>query len=256
MRPARLRRRRAQPGTKRVSVVAHEESVRTVLLRIGDLAHLSIVMGEDVRGNVNLTLHDVTADEAVHAVCSQMRLRCTREARTVTVSSQMSVVVPLAIVPASRAAQVVHKLYPALSVTTDRSSNSLVLDGSAIDIQGARAIATGLDVRDATKPTTEAIAVHSQSASVVAARLRALYPTAKITVVSKTSMLVNATPPDIAQIKNLVAGIDAPTPPAGRGAAGERCGEGFAAAAARRRACRRGGDPARSRRGIGLDGRA
>ncbi len=202
----------APGGAKRIDVVAHDESVRSVLLRIGDLAHLSISMSEDVRGTVNLTLHGVTAAEAVHSVCSEMHLRCVREGNTVNVSSEMSVVLPLSIVPADRVAKIVHSLYPALSVRADRASNSLVLAGSVIDIQGARSIATGLDVRDATKPTSEAIGVRSQSASVVAQRLRALYPSAKITVVSRNTMLVSATPPDLAQIKTLVSGIDAPTP--------------------------------------------
>ncbi|HEX3550938.1 MAG TPA: secretin N-terminal domain-containing protein [Candidatus Elarobacter sp.] len=202
----------SHPGPKRIQVVAHDESVRTVLLRIADMANLSIAMSEDVRGNVNLTLHDVTAEEAVHAVCSQMRLRCVRDGRTVNVSTELSAVVPLTIVPAARAAHIVHGLYPALGVRADAASNSLVLEGSSADIQGARAIIAGIDVRDATKPTSEAIGVHTQSASVVAERLRALYPSAKITVVSRTSMLVSATPPDLAQIKTLVAGIDAATP--------------------------------------------
>jgi type II secretory pathway component GspD/PulD (secretin) len=207
----------AAPGTpggaKRIAVIAHDESVRTVLLRIGDLAHLSITMSEDVRGNVNLTLHDVTADEAVHAVCSQLRLRCVRDGRTVNVSAEMSTVVPLTIVPAARAARVVQSLYPAVSVRVEAASNSLVLAGSPADVQAARGIATALDVRDASKPTSEAITLRTQSATIVAERLRALYPGAKITVVSRSSMLVSATPPDLAQIKALVAGLDAATPP-------------------------------------------
>jgi len=128
------------------------------------------------------------------------------------VSTESSAVVPLAIVPAARAAQVVRSLYPRLSVRPDVQSNAIVLAGSATDIAGARTIIQGLDVRDASKPTTEAITVRTQTASVVADRLRALYPGAKITVVSRTSMLVSALAPDLTQIKALVAGIDAATP--------------------------------------------
>jgi type II secretory pathway component GspD/PulD (secretin) len=211
--PAPAQPARAVPGPKRIQVVAKDESVRDVLLRIGDLGHLSITLSEDVKGTVNLTLHDVTPDEAVHAVCMQLRLRCVRDGRTVAVSTESSAVVPLAIVPAARAAQVVRSLYPRLGVRADPQSNAIVLAGSAADIQGARGIIQGLDVRDASKPTTEALSVRTQSASVVAERLRALYPGAKITVVSRTSMLVSALPPDLTQIKALVAGIDAATPP-------------------------------------------
>jgi type II secretory pathway component GspD/PulD (secretin) len=202
----------ASAGQRRIQLVAHDESVRDVLLRLGDLGHLSITVAEDVHGTVNLTLHDVTPDEAVHAVCSQLRLRCVRDGRTVSVSAESSVVVPLAIVPAARAAAVVRRLYPRLATTTDASANAIVLAGSAADIAGARTIIQSLDVRDASKPTTEAIALRTQPASVVADRLRSLYPAAKITVVSRTTMLVSATAPDLTQIKALVAGIDAPTP--------------------------------------------
>ncbi|HEV2641461.1 MAG TPA: secretin N-terminal domain-containing protein, partial [Candidatus Elarobacter sp.] len=167
----------------------------------------------DVRGNVNLSLHDATPDEAVHAVCSQLQLRCVREGRSLAVYAQSSVVVPLAIVQAGRAAQLVRQLYPRLAVRVNAPANALVLAGTANDIQSARAVIAGLDVRDATKPTTEAVTLRTQSAQNVADRLRSLYPAAKITVLSHATMLISATPPDLAQIKTLVAGIDAPTPP-------------------------------------------
>jgi type II secretory pathway component GspD/PulD (secretin) len=197
---------------KRIQLVAHDEPVRDVLLRLGDMARLNITIASDVTGNVNISLHDATPDEAVHAICAQARLRCARDGRTVVVSPESSAVVALAIVPAARAAQVVRTMYPRVAVRVDPAANALVLAGSAADVQAARGIIAGLDVRDATKPTTEAIAVHSQSATMVAERLRGLYPNAKITVVSKSSMLVSATPPDLTQIKQLVAGIDSPTP--------------------------------------------
>ncbi|HTD36028.1 MAG TPA: secretin N-terminal domain-containing protein [Candidatus Limnocylindrales bacterium] len=197
---------------KRIQLVAHDEAVRDVLLRLGDLGHLSITVADDVTGKVNLSLHGVTPDEALHAVCVQAHLRCVRDGRTVSVSNESSVVVPLAIVPAARAGNVVRSMYPRLSVRVDSASNSLVLAGTAGDIAGARTIIQGLDVRDASKPTTEAVQLHSQPASAVAERLRALYPAAKITVVSRTTMLVSAAPADLTQIKSLVAGIDAATP--------------------------------------------
>jgi type II secretory pathway component GspD/PulD (secretin) len=196
-----------------IQLDAHDEPVRDVLLRLGRLAHLNVAVADDVRGNVNLALHDATPDEAVRAVCSQLQLRCVRDGRTLSVYSQASVVVPLAIIPASRAAQMVRQLYPRLAVRVDAASNALVLAGAQNDIQSARTVIAGLDVRDATKPTTEAITLRTQPAQTIADRLRSLYPAARISVLSRTSMLVSATPPDLAQIKTLVASIDAPTPP-------------------------------------------
>ena len=200
-------------AAKRIQVSAHDEPVRDVLLRIGELAHLNVTIADDVRGNVNLSLHDATADEAVRAVCTQLSLRCVRDGRTVAVYTQTSVVVPLSIVRAGRAADMVRQLFPRLGVRVDAAANALVLAGTQTDIAAARAVIGGLDVRDATKPTTEAITLRTQSAQNVADRLRPLYPGAKITVLSRGTMLVSATPPDLAQIKTLVAGIDAPTPP-------------------------------------------
>ncbi|MEA2784359.1 MAG: ral secretion pathway protein [Candidatus Eremiobacteraeota bacterium] len=200
-------------AAKRIQLNAHDQPVRDVLLRIGELAHLNITVADDVRGNVNLTLHDATADEAVHAVCTQLALRCVRDGRTVAVYAQSSVVVPLAIVRAGRAAQMVRQLFPRLAVRVDPAANALVLAGAQSDIQAARAVIAGLDVRDATKPATESITLRTQPAQTVADRLRAIYPAARITVLSRATMLVSATPPDLAQIKTLVAGIDAPTPP-------------------------------------------
>ncbi len=178
-----------------------------MLLRLGGLAHLNVTVAEDVRGNVNLSLHDATPDEAVHAVCSQLQLRCVREGRSLAVYGQSSVVVPLAIVRAGRAAQMVRQLYPRLAVRVDPAANALILAGAQNDIQSARAVIAGLDVRDATKPTTEAITLRTQSAQTVADRLRSLYPAAKVSVLSRTTMLISATPPDLAQIKTLVAGM-------------------------------------------------
>ncbi|HEY0614668.1 MAG TPA: secretin N-terminal domain-containing protein, partial [Candidatus Elarobacter sp.] len=199
----------AQP--RRIQLNAHDEPVREVLLRIGDLARLSIVINDDVRGNVNLTLHDASPDEAIHAVCVQARLRCAREGRTVSVSSEASAVVPLAIVSAARAANVLRTMYPRLGVRIDPAGNGLVLSGSGNDIASARAILQGLDVRDASKPSSEAIVLRTPTAQMVADRLRSLYPNTKITVVSRTTMLVSATPPDMTQIKSLVGSLDAPT---------------------------------------------
>jgi type II secretory pathway component GspD/PulD (secretin) len=203
----------APAGGRHIDLTAHDQPVREVLLRIGDLAHLNITISEDVQGNVNVSLHDATADEAVHAVCAQLRLRCVRDGRTVVVTTEASAVVPISIVSATRAAQVLRSIYPRLGVKVDAASNAVVVSGSSAEIQSARTMLQALDVRDPTKPTTEAITLRTQSASVVAERLRALYPSAKITIVSRTSMLVSATPPDLNQIKSLVAGIDAPTPP-------------------------------------------
>jgi type II secretory pathway component GspD/PulD (secretin) len=186
--------------------------VRDVFLRLSDLAHLSITVADDVHGNVNLSLHDATPSQALHAICWQLRLRCVSDGHTVQVSAQDSAVVPLTIVPAARVVKVLRGLFPRLSVAEAGSGNALVLHGSDADINAARSVVQGLDVRDATKPVIEALTVHTEPAATVAAQLRKLYPSARITAVSRSTMLVSATQVDLTQIKNAVAGIDASVP--------------------------------------------
>ncbi len=205
---------RSAGAPARIKLVARDEAVRDVLLRLGALSHLNITVGDEVHGTVNLSLNEVTPAEALHAVCTQVRLRCVKDGRTVLVSAQSTAVVPLTVVPAARAARVVRGLFPRLAVTEGGAGNTLVLAGSEADIGAARAIVQGLDVRDPRRPTTEALSLRTQSAALVADRLRALYPGARITVVSRSSMLVSAVPSDMTQIKAAIAGIDASAPQA------------------------------------------
>jgi type II secretory pathway component GspD/PulD (secretin) len=196
----------------KVRLVARDEPVRDVFLRLSDLAHISITVADDVHGTVNLSLHDATPGQAVHAICSQLRLRCVSDGHTILVSSQSSAVVPLTIVSAARTAKILRGLFPRLSVAEADSGNALVLSGADSDINAARTVVQGLDVRDATKPVTEAVAVRTQPAAAVAEQLRKLYPGAKITAVSRSTMLVSANALDLAQIKGAVAGIDGSVP--------------------------------------------
>jgi type II secretory pathway component GspD/PulD (secretin) len=195
-----------------ITLDAHDLPVRDVLLRVGDLAHLNVSIGEDVRGNVNLTLHDATADDAFRVICMQLRLRCLRDGRTLIVRAASTAVVPLAIVSAKRAAGVLRSLYPRLAIRADTAANAVVLEGSEADLQAAKTVIQGLDVRDATKPATEAVSLHTQNATAVADKLRGVFPAAKVTVVSRTALLVSAVPTDLAQIKSLLATIDAASP--------------------------------------------
>ncbi len=197
---------------KKIRLVARDEPVRDVFLRLSAIAHLNVTVADDVHGNVNLSLQDATPAQAVHAICSQLRLRCANDGHTVLVSSQSSAVVTLSIVPAARVARVLRGLFPHLSVAEEGSSNALVLAGSDADIGAARGVAQSLDVRDATKPVIEAVTIRTQPAAAVAEQLRKLYPAARITAVSRSTMLVSATATDLAQIKGAVAGIDASVP--------------------------------------------
>ena len=197
-----------------INLTARDEPVRDVLMRLGETARLNITVAPDVQGKVSVALHGATPGEALDAICGQLRLRCARQGRSVLVTVQNSAVVPLSLIPASRAAKVLRGIFPRLAVSEAGSGNTLVLAGSDADIQAAKAVVLGLDVRDPRKPATEAITLHTQPAATVAERLQMLYPAARITLVNKSTMLVSATPADLAQMKAVVAGIDAASPPA------------------------------------------
>ncbi len=80
------------------------------------------------------------------------------------------------------------------------------------DLQTMRTVLQSLDVRNPLASTVEALALHSIEAAKLVARLKGVYPGSQFSVVSKQSLLVRATPADLAQIRALVAALDAPTP--------------------------------------------
>ncbi len=197
----------------RFNFTAQNEPARDALLRLGRVAHLNVSVADDVKGEVNVALSSVTAAEALRAICTQLALRCRSNGRTVSVSTQTSVVVPTQLVPADRIAHVVARLFPQLSVALG-GSNTLILSGSDADIAAARGVIVGLDVRDARHPSTAILSMQSQKAAVVADRLRPLFPAARFVVVSKNAILASASPADLAEIRAAVSGLDAAAPQA------------------------------------------
>src|ERR1700730_323899 len=154
----------ASAASGHVHLTARDEPVREVLVRLGEMAHLNLAIGNEVSGTVSVSLTDVTAEDALHAVCSQAHLRCVRDGRTVIVSQQTSAVFPLQLTTSVRAKNVVRGLFPRLAVS-EGSGNTLIVTGSDNDVQAARAVVQGLDVRDPTQPPTEALSLRTQSAS-------------------------------------------------------------------------------------------
>ncbi|HZO95064.1 MAG TPA: type II and III secretion system protein [Candidatus Baltobacteraceae bacterium] len=200
-------------GTRapRFDFTAQNEPAQQAFVRLGRVAHLNVTVGPDVQGNVNVALTHVTAAEALHAMCGQLRLRCRSDGRVVAVSMQSSAVVTTQLVPAQRVANVVQRLFPQLSVAQG-GGNTLVLAGSDADIAAARTVITGLDVRDPRRPGTAILNVKSQPAGTVAERLRPLFPSARFVVVSKNAILASAAPSDLQEIQSAVSGLEAASP--------------------------------------------
>ncbi len=116
------------------------------------------------------------------------------------------------IIPATRAAGVLHGLFPKARIRVDRAANAVLVVAPADDVTAMRAVLAGIDVRGPMRATTAAVQLHHADPSVVAARVRALYRGARIETAPNRTLLIEATPGDLAQITSLVAAID--TPPA------------------------------------------
>jgi type II secretory pathway component GspD/PulD (secretin) len=201
----------ASAPAPRFNFTAHDEPARDAFLRLARIAHLNVTVAADVQGTVDVALSSVTASEALRAMCEQLALRCRSVGRTVTVSTRSSAVVSTQLVPADRIAKVVARLFPQLTVSLG-GSNTIVLAGADADIAAARTVVTGLDVRDARRPSTAMLTVQSQSAAVVADRLRPLFPSARFVVVSRNAILASAAPADLQEIHAAIAGLDAAVP--------------------------------------------
>jgi type II secretory pathway component GspD/PulD (secretin) len=120
-------------------------------------------------------------------------------------------VLAVQVIAASRAAAVLRALYPRDRITVDAGANALVVIAPPDDVAGMRTILQGIDVRNPTRATSDAVQLHSANPATVAARLRALYPGARIALAPNKTLLVEAAPADLAQIKALIATVDTPS---------------------------------------------
>jgi type II secretory pathway component GspD/PulD (secretin) len=119
------------------------------------------------------------------------------------------------VISAGRAASVLRALYPHAKIAVDPGANALVVVAPADDVAAMRVVLQGIDVRNPTKPVSDAVQLHNASALAAAARMRALFPSARIATAPNATLLIEAAPADLAQIKALLATIDSrPVTPA------------------------------------------
>lgn len=121
-------------------------------------------------------------------------------------------VLQVQVIGAARAAQVLRGLFPRDRISVDRAANAIVVVAPPDDVAGMRAVLQGIDVRGPLRTTGDAVQVRSADPAAIAARLRRLYRGARIESAPNRTLLIEATPGDLAQIKTLIATID--TPPA------------------------------------------
>ncbi len=213
-----------QVASARASLHVSHAPVRDVLARVARLYGASIAVAPDVRGRVSVTLDRRTLDEALRAILAPLGATWSRANRVVVVTlaepprpgpsetPYAPAVLPLQIIGAARAANVLRGLYPRDRIAVDSSANALVVVAPPEDVTAMRAVVEGIDVRDPARPVSEVVQLRSADPTAVAAQLRRLYPAARIDRAPNHTLLVEAKPADVAQIKTLIAAID--TPPA------------------------------------------
>jgi type II secretory pathway component GspD/PulD (secretin) len=215
----------AQARLNNVSLRARNESVRSVLVRLGRVSGSNIAVAEGVSGYVTISLRNVSMPEALDAILTPLgdvfHLRGTvyfveqGAASAALATSSGPTVLPLVVMSAKRGASMLRPLFPQASIREDDRANALVVIAPPSDVQAMRTVLQGTDVRNPTLPTTEAIALHTMRAAALLAQLHGAFPSAKLAVAGDKQLLVTALPGDMTQIKAAVNGLDAPnmTPP-------------------------------------------
>lgn len=113
-------------------------------------------------------------------------------------------------VRAQDAVRVLHRLYPHLSFTIDAAANAVLVLAGPDDAAALRQIANAIDTKNPLKPLTASLILHRMDAQQIAARLHPLYPTARLVVVNRHTLLVSAVNTDLQQMESLVSAIDQP----------------------------------------------
>lgn len=211
---------------RRITLTAEYEPVRQLLMRIGSQSGLSIIVNGNISGRVSVSLHGVTVDQALTAVLKPLGYSYEHDGSIIVVTEARlrgprpsaspgptlaPTVIDVTIISADRAAAILRHLYPHSQITVDRTANAVIAVASAEDIQGMRLILQGIDIKNPTSTTVEAVQVHLANPNDIVAKLRPLYPGDRIAAGPNKSILIAATPQDMAQIKSIVTSIDAPT---------------------------------------------
>ncbi|MHB8703818.1 MAG: secretin N-terminal domain-containing protein [Candidatus Tyrphobacter sp.] len=152
----------------------------------------------------------VFAVAVISAIVGAAALGAPARRRVVLTPSPVPVVVALHEVRASRAAAIIRGLYPGLRIRVDGSANTVVAIAPAHEADAIRTILQGIDVKDPTADSVDAQVLHAVAPAAVIARLRSVFRTARFFVAPNRTLVTVASPDDMAQIKTVLAAIDAP----------------------------------------------
>ena len=126
--------------------------------------------------------------------------------RPVVAALNPPIVFTLSVIHADRAAALIRALYPRAIVKVDRAANAMIVVAPPDDIAGMRSVVTGIDIKDPTALTVDAVQVHSANAADIVGRLSTIFPKARFTVAPNRTIVAAATATDLAQIKAIIGG--------------------------------------------------
>jgi type II secretory pathway component GspD/PulD (secretin) len=133
---------------------------------------------------------------------------------TPTPTPNPPVVLTFQIISATRGAQILRSIYPNARITVDGHANAVIAVASGYDEQGMRTIASGIDTKNPTATAVDTYQLKVLSPPTVAGRLAGVFPQARVLVAPNRTIIIMASPADMAQIKAIVTAIDTapPTP--------------------------------------------
>jgi type II secretory pathway component GspD/PulD (secretin) len=211
---------------RNIDFVAIDEPIKQSLIRLGKQFEINIVVEPAVRGRVTVTLRGATLDQALTAIVAPMGFGYHVLHGVVIVDSRKSTaavqpaaspsppiaptVFALTTIHVDRASSVLSGLFPHDRITVNRDANALIAIAPPDDIIAMRAVLAGIDVQDPTRRTTEALQLRAVDPRALVSKLQALYPASRIATGPNHTLIVEAVPVDMNQIKGVVASLDTP----------------------------------------------
>ena len=120
-------------------------------------------------------------------------------------------VINLTLISAERAAQVLRGVYGRAEIRVDRPANALIVLASADEVTGMRTIVSGIDVKSPIDTTVDSTQVHNAKPREIIDRLRPLFQHSRFAAGPNKTIIISATPADVAEIKAIVMAMDTPT---------------------------------------------
>ena len=143
---------------------------------------------------------------------------CAKDANAVSVPRSSETpnpptIITFSIISAAHGARILHAVYPHAAIRVEGGANAVVVIASPDDVAGMRTIATGIDVRNPTRPVVDTVQVHNARPVDVVQRVKPMFSHSRFSIAPNDTLVVSASTPDMTQIKAVIAAIDTPPAP-------------------------------------------